>query len=393
MNTLSRQIRHLERGYHLAAALLLLPALVFLSACGGEEAAAPADATAEEARTAIPVEVVVVDRQEFEDTVTMTGTVEAPDDATLAAESAGTVTVLAPLGVRVGRGQVVAQINPSLAQAGLRQAQAALESAQAQLELAEDQYRRQEPLYADSIISALEFQGVRTQRASALAQVAQAEAAVAQAQEQVENTRVRAPFGGTVEEQLVDRGEQVTPGMPVLRLVSTGRVKVRAGVPERYAGEIEQGTPVTIVPEAYSVGTRRGSVTFVGAAIDPQSRTFPVEVELDNATGELKPEMTVRVEVTRAVLEEAIAVPLAAVIRDERGTSVYVVEEASAGLVAQNRPVELGSTTRGLVVVESGLSVGEEVIVQGQTVVAEGDPVRIVERHATAPVATAVLSE
>src|SRR5690606_29409213 len=140
------------------------------------------------ADTAVPVEVVAVEPAPFEDVIELTGSVEAPADATLGAEAAGTLTYLAPLGAFVRAGATVAQVNPSLAQAQVAQAQAAVEgaeaqqrAAQAQLELAQDQYDRQEPLYRDSIISALEFQGVQTQLASARAQVAQAAAGVAQA--------------------------------------------------------------------------------------------------------------------------------------------------------------------------------------------------------------------
>ena len=363
----------------LAATALFLPMLLTLAACGGETP--NDDASAPSFDRALPVEVIVVEPGSFEDVIVMTGTIEAPDDATLSAETAGTLTALAPLGTVVRRGQAVAQVSAALASASVAQAQAALEAAEAQAALAEDQFRRQEPLYQDSILSALEFESVRAQRASTQAQVAQAEAALAQARQQLANTRVTAPFTGIVEERFAERGEQVAPGTPVARLVSTEQVKVRAGVPERYAGDIELGTPVRVVPKAYNVPPLRGTVTFVGRTIDPQNRTFTIEVGLPNDAGRLKPEMVVQLDVQRQQLDSVIVLPMSAIVRDERGAGVFVVREDTSGLVAHRQPTELGPSSGGRVVVESGLVAGDRVIATGQSTVSEGDRVRIAEER------------
>lgn len=375
---LTHRLATLTLGYRLAAAVLVLPMLLTLSACGGDAPeTAPETAEAVET-TATPVEVVRVDRSTFRDVIELTGTVAAPNDATLSAEASGTITNLAPLGTTVRQGAAVAQINPVMGQAGVAQAEAALEAAEAQAELAEDQFRRQEPLLADSIISAAEFEAVRTQRASALAQVAQARAAVAQARQQLAYTRVVAPFTGTVEERLVERGEQVAPGMPVVRLVSTATVDIEAGVPERYANDIRRGTPVRIQPTAYGLLEVSGTVTFVGSAIDPQSRTFPIEISIDNREGTLKPAMITKLFVTRSVLDDVLAVPLAAIVRDERGASVFVaVPSESDRYVAERREIETGPASDGLIVVTDGIEAGDRVVVAGQTQIADGDVLRL----------------
>ena len=388
--SLSARIAALSFGYRTAALILALPMILLLAACGGADEV-PADAETAAFDRAVPVEVIVAEPGTFEDVIEMTGTIEAPDDATLSAEASGTLTALAPLGTTIGRGGVVAQINATMGQAGVAQAQANLEAAQAQADLAEDRFRREEPLLQDSIISAMEFESVRTQRAAARAQVAQARAALAQAQQQLAHTRVTAPFTGTVEERFAERGEQVAPGMPVVRLVSTEQVKVQAGVPERYAGDIQVGTPVRVVPQAYSVTPLRGTVTFVGRAINPQNRTFPIEVGLPSSTGQLKPEMIVRLEVRRQEFTDVITLPLAAIVRDERGTSVLVVKAEGDGFIAQRQPTELGAQSGGYVVVASGVSAGDRVIASGQSTVSEGDRVRIAEERPSgfAPVSLA----
>lgn len=406
------------------SSLLLLAALA-LAACGGETAETPAEAPADRS---IPVEVLVADPGLFEDTIELTGTVDATNDATLSPDVAGTLTYVAPVGTFVRAGQVVARVRATAqqagvsqaraqaasSQAGIAQAEAAVEAAraqreaaQSQLDLAQDQYDRQYPLYRDSILSALEFRQVESQLANARAGVAQAQAGIAQAQGQLRaaraqtsaanagvqsaetqlaNTRVVAPFAGVVEERFQEAGELAAPGQPVVRLVGAGSVKVTAGVPERYAGDIEPGTRVAVTPNAYEAEPRGGRVTFVGSAINTDSRTFPIEVAVENADRSLKPSMVVRLGVTRDVLEGVIVVPTEAVVRDERGTSVFVVARDSAGAVAARRPVELGPNAGETVVVRSGLEAGDQIVVSGASNLAEGDPVRVTETRQLAAV-------
>lgn len=401
----------------------LLGAVLGLTACNAPADEAPDEAEA--ADRARPVEVVVADPTLFEDTIELTGTVDARNDALLSADVPGTLTYVAEVGTYVRAGQVIAQVRATAQQAGVSQAQAQVatsqagiaqaeagveaaraqrQAAQAQLDLAQDQYRRQYPLYRDSILSALEFRGVESQLANARAGVAQADAGIAQAQGQLRaaraqtnaanagvqsartqlaNTRVVAPFSGVVEERLQEPGELASPGQPVVRLVGAGNVKVTAGVPERYAGEIEQGTQVRVTPNAYAAEPRGGRVTFVGAAIDTQSRTFPVEVAVENADRSLKPSMVVRLDVTRDVLENVIVVPTEAVVRDERGTSVFVVAGDS---VASRRVVELGPNAGETVVLRSGVEAGDRIIVSGAGDLAEGDRVRVAETRELAAV-------
>jgi membrane fusion protein, multidrug efflux system len=385
-----------------------------LAGCGGD-----ADVTVMAANTTARVEVVRATPVAFDDVIEVTGAVEALSDAILSAQAAGTVTYLAPLGAAVGAGGSVASLDPGLqraqvaaasagaeaaragieaARAGVVRAEAAVRQAQAQLDLADDNFRRQERLFRDSIISALEFEQYRSQRAQAQAAVAQAEAGVASARAQLTQaaaaagqagaatqqarvglryTVVSAPFAGRVEEHFVERGEQVTPGRQVARVVQTGRLKVRAGVPERFAGTLRVGDAVDVAVPTRD-GVRTGRIAFVGAAVDPASRTFPVEVEVGNLDNDLKPAMAARLLIRRSTVAGALVVPRDAVVRGTEGTQVFVVVQTDSGLVASARPVRLGTESRGYVVVTSGVRAGEQVIVDGQNDVATGTKVEVV---------------
>lgn len=368
----------ITRPIFLALAVLALVA----AGCGGADGNTETrDENGTPATRSVRVETLVLESTTFEDVIQMTGTIESSNDATLSAQSSGTLDYLAPLGRRVAQGAVVARVDAGLANASLQQVEAQVASAQAQFELAEDNLKRQEPLYQDSVISALEFQNVKAQFNQAKAGLAQAQAARTQARKQVSNTTVNAPFSGTVEEHFAEQGEQVGPGTPVVRVVNTSNVKVAVGVPERYAGDIEVGTSVQIDFQAYRGETRRGRVTFAGSAINPESRTFPIEVDVANTDGKLKPEMIAEVLVTRQTIPNVIVVPQAAIVRDENGNNVFVVSSDGGQSVASRRRITLGPSYAGRVVVESGLTAGEEVLVLGQNNVTEGDAVEVVEQY------------
>ena len=354
--------------------LLILP---FLAACGGDGADARG---ATDTGRVVRVETLVLSPTSFEDVVQVTGAVEAIDDAVLSAQSAGTVTSLAPLGRTVSAGQTVAQLDPFITRSTVDQAKAGVEAAEAQFELAEDNMTRNTPLYKDSVISAIEYENVRAQFNRAKADLARARAVMSQAEEQLRQTRVAAPFSGTVEEHFVEIGEQVLPGRQVARIINTSRVKVIAGVPERYAADIRVGTPAQVDFSAYRGQPVTSRVSFVGNAINPDNRTFPVEILLENGSSVFKPEMVAQVLVTREKIEDALVVPRSAIVRDEDGNSVFVVRKDGDRTFAEKRSVVLGAAHGGQVVI-TNLQPGDEVVVLGQSNLTPGDAVQIMEQY------------
>ncbi len=387
---------------HRFTALLALLLFVTITGCSnagesaeGTETDGTITTTSENNGTAgvrrqVRVETMRLQPSSFEDVIELTGAVGAQNDATVSAQATGTLVYRVPRGTYVGRNGRIAQIDSTLLYASYLQTKAQMDAARAQFDLAEDTYKRQEPLFQDSIISAIEFENVRAQRNQATAQLNQAKAIMAQIREQLDNTRITAPFGGTVEEYMSDVGEQVAPGMQVARVVNTDRVKVTAGVPERYANDIEKGSQVRVLLDAYGGQEREGEVTFVGRAINVNNRTFPVEIELENKDQVLKPEMVARLFLSRESLSDVIVIPQDAVPLDETGHSVFVVVDDNGTLVAERRSVTLGSSYGGKVVVEDGLYAGDEIVIVGQYNLTEGDAVEVVNTEYTG---LSVLSE
>ena len=357
----------------LATTAMLIGVLALTSGCGDEQVSDASAKAPTQPKTR--VETLVLEPSTFTDIIDLTGSVEALDDATLSSQTDGTVTMLRDRGTRVQEGEIVAKIDAE-------EAEAAVEQAQAQYALAQDRFERQQPLYRDSVISALEFEQVRSERN-------QARAALTQAKKRLANTRVRAPFTGTVEERFIEVGEQASPGIHLARLVNTRQVKVTAGVPERYANDIRAGTPVQLDFRRYNAGVRTAEATFVGDAIDPESRTFPIEVTVPNEDGRLKPSMGVNLRVTRAVLDSSLVIPRSAVLRDETGPHVYVADRTDSTVVARNRNLVLGPAAGGEVVADSGLAAGDEVIIVGQNNASPGAPLEVAQQYSrTSPAGT-----
>jgi membrane fusion protein, multidrug efflux system len=352
--------------------LILMMLALLPAACRAENEAEPPPVA--------PVHTLVVQPTRFEDRIMTSGIVEFPEDATLSAEIAGTIRFIATAGAPVAAGQIVAQIDAAAERAAAARAEATVIEARAVAEQAGDAVRRQAPLLRDTIISPLEFERIEAERAQAQARLLQAEAQLREAQDRLEQTRLRAPFSGRVERAFVRSGEQVSPGEDIARVVRAGRVEVTAGIPERYAGQIDAGSSATVDFQAYGLGAREAPVAFVGTAIDPRSRTFPVRIDIPNATGAIKADMLARVHVTHLVLPAALVVPLEAVLRDEQGESVLIAADSAGMHVVRRRVISTGPRGERGIVVEAGLQPGEEIIVFGQQDVAEGEFIRITQR-------------
>jgi len=189
---------------------------------------------------------------------------------------------------------------------------------------------------------------------------------------------VTAPIEGILDDRMVEVGSMVNPGTPVARIVDLDPLKITGGVPERYAADIRPGARATVTFDALETQSYPGTISYVGAAVNPSNRTFPVELSLPGAGRAVKPEMVANIEVVRSVAQQAVVVPQDALVRVENGYVVFVVVGTGESLAVEARPVTPGSSQRDEVQVTSGLEPGDRLVVVGQKQVAAGDRVRVV---------------
>jgi len=346
---------------------LVLGAIAGLTACGSAQADGTEDAEA--FVRVINVEVSPVQTETFVEEIRLTSVAMASQDVMIEAEESGAIREFyVDRGDRVEEGAAIAKIDDRILLAQVQQARAANELAAATWE------RRKRLWEEDQVGSEIAYLEARFA-------AEQAAAALELLEERLARTVIRAPFSGVLDERHVDVGTMVGPGRTVGRLVQLDPIKVFAGVPERYAPDVTAGAWAEVVFPALGDQVRREQVRYVGATVDQQSRTFPVEVELGNASGAIKPQMVANMSLTRQRVEDAIVVPQDALVRVEDGFVVFVAVERDGQVVAEARDVVRGPTRRNLVVIEEGVAVGERLIVVGQKSVAGGDRVNVVAEH------------
>ncbi len=350
----------------IAAIGVLIGATLATAGCGRTEGAQaqPSDSEQESLRT-VNVEVMEVRPESFTHFVRVVGTVEAQRDVMVAAEEGGVVEALTSAkGELVRPGEALVRLD-----AGVLRAQ--LDQAASQAALAEESWQRQKQLWEqDSIGTEIAYL-----QAKYNAETARAQARVLR--ERVNRTVVRAPITGILDDRTVEVGSMVSPGTPVARILDVDTVEVVAGIPERYAADIEGGARVTVSVQSLGGREYTGTVDFVGTAVDAGSRTFQVEVLVPNPGLGIKPGMVADVRIARRTLEGALAVPRHAVLRRENGYVVYVARQTENGWRAEARSVEPGPSRGDRVVIDGGLEAGDRVVTVGQHRLAEGDAVRI----------------
>jgi membrane fusion protein, multidrug efflux system len=353
------------------ALLAAFGALAALPGCG-------ADGTAESNETGdtprsqrvVNVETRVLTPERFEDVVRVTGTVRANQDVTVSAEESGVVReLLVERGNLVREGEPLLRIDDRVLRSQFREAEA-------RAALAGETWERRRRLFEDD--------GVGSELAYLEARYAaeQAEAALATLRERLDRTVVRAPITGMLDDRMVEVGSMVSGGTPLFRIVQVDPVKVSAGVPERYAGEVSRGSAARVSFDALRGDEREARVTYVSATVNPRNRTFEVEMQVPNPGRVIMPEMVANVRLVRRVLDDAVVIPQNAIVRVEDGFVAFVAETDEGGdEVARVRPLTLGPSQRNLVVVREGLAPGDRLIVVGQQQVANGDRIRVVSEE------------
>jgi RND family efflux transporter MFP subunit len=339
------------------------------AACSTGVAEEPAqDSPVDEAyRRTVNVEVVEVQPSDFASTVRLIGAVEALHDITVSAEESGVIKrFFVEKGQRVRAGQALAKIDDRVLGAQVAEAEAEAKAAR-------DNYERRQRLFRDEGI------GTEAQFVAAEAESEAKEARADALRARLEHTTVRAPVSGVFDARYVDAGEMVGPGDEVGRIIDASRVKVVGGVPERYAADVTTGGMAEVRLDLFPGRVFEGEISFVATAVDPRSRTFEIEILLDNPDNLIKPQMVAGVEVPTRALQDVLVIPQDALLRVEDGYQILVVTEIEGELEAEARQAVLGPSAANVVVVEAGIEPGDRVIIRGQQQVDAGDRVRLID--------------
>jgi len=207
--------------------------------------------------------------------------------------------------------------------------------------------------------------------------LAAARAEVDRLEEDLKDTVVRAPFSGVVGERFVELGDQVAPGQKLLTVLEISSVKVVARIPSDYIGQIQTGMLAEVTTRAYPKDVFNGTVIHVYPEADPKNRTFGVQVKVTNpGRPRILPGMFARVRLPVMTLDQALLVPRDALMEDDRGIYVFVVDQSSK--TARRSDLVLEDIGYEEALVKEGLSGGESIVVRGQDRLRDGALVELV---------------
>jgi len=357
----------------IGAALVAVVAIVLaMMMMGGGDKPAGEAAGGGNGGQAPTVTVVVPGRQGVERTVSSTGTIAARVDMPVgvAGEGGQVVRVLVQPGQWVGAGQTLAVIERSVQSQEAAQLAASIQVARADYALAQNELDRAQALVDRGFVSKADVDRKRAARDSAAARVRVAQAQYNASRARIGRLDIRSPAAGLVLERNVEPGQVVSGGSGALfRIAQGGAMELLAQLSEADLASISVGSPATVTP----VGTDRsftGSVWQVAPVIDQQNRQGIARIALPSDRA-LRPGGFASVSIV-AGSQQAPVLPESAILSDERGTYVYVVNASNK---VERRPVRTGAVTPAGIAVVEGLSGQERVVLRaggflnpGQTV-------------------------
>lgn len=322
-----------------------------------EEALATLDVKKEEAL----VSVLTVNDTIFNHYLEVQGNVDTKENIIVQPEFSGTLTTLTvKAGQKVSKGQILGRVDD----AGMSQQLASLEN---QYALAKTTYERQKNLWDKKIGSEIQFLQAQTQMVAA-------QKAVAQMKAQLAKTVIRAPFSGTIDEVFAEKGQVVAPSpQGLLRIVNLGNMYVSTTVPETYIGKLKMGDLVDVYLSSLGK-TYKGKVRQVGNFINPNNRSFGIEVGLPNPDNLLRPNQVAKLKIVDYTNKNAIVVPTNVVQEDGEGNKFIYTVEGSNGKTgtAKKVVVTVGKSSDNVTEILSGLTAEDIIVTEGVNNISEG---------------------
>ena len=381
------------------------------------------------------VEVARIKKKTIQSTIDLVGTVDSPRISNVSSEVAGLVKeIRVKEGDEVEAGEVMVILENSQllillneARAGLRQAseylkelqsgprpmeiaraKAAVSEAQARLTKVEHHYTRNKELYDKKVISKRQFTnsnlettaarelyqqrksayelivaGTRKEKiAQQKAKVRSMSAKVELIREQLRKNSIRSPFSGVIVKKLVESGEWLERGRPVVRVVQMDPIRIDIMVPEKIISYVKLNDTTTTRFDSLNPGHMEGKVSAILPLADTASRTFPVRITLNNPHKKLMIGMIARVSLSYGPKEEVFLVPQDALILTERKKMIVVLSD---GNTAKPIAVQTGRVIGNLIEVIGDLRENERVVVKGNERLLPGQPVQPIEADGEKP--------
>ena len=310
------------------------------------------------------VSTVAVSEGTFSHYFDVHGVVEANKNAQLFAETPGVIKkIYVQKGQQVGAGQLLLEIDAEIIDKNIAEVQTSLE-------LATELYNRQEKLWKEKIGSEVQYLEAKNRKEGL-------ENSLRTLQAQKEKAKVRAPFAGVIDEVFPKEGEMAGMQMPLFRLVNMDKVYVKCDISESYVMTIKQGTDVEVYFPSFGQ-TVKAKISRTGQYINPNNRTFQVEIDLMNLTQAIKPNLLATVKVKDFEQENALTIPSRLLQQSTDGRDfVYVARAEGNEVKVQKVFVKAGLSHDQNTFIIEGLEAGDMLVDRGSRSIKDGQEVRI----------------
>ena len=278
--------------------------------------------------------------------------------------------VLVKEGQRVTKGQVLARIDDG----GMSSQLAQLEANEA---FAKTTFERQKRLWEQKIGSEIQFLQAETNYKSQ-------QNAVGQLKSQLAKSTIRAPFSGIIDDVFKERGTVIAPGQgsEVFRIVNLSNMYIETEVPETYLGSITKNKKVEINFPVLGE-TVNSKVRQVGNFINPNNRSFKIEIGVPNLKGNIKPNLTARLKLNDYTNEKAILIPQSIISENAKGQQfIYIIKDKKENneAIAERLIIETGKTQGDFIEITKNLLANAEVIMEGARSVNNGQVVKVINK-------------
>ena len=311
-------------------------------------------------KAAVQVKTMTLQPKEFKRFLDVQAQVMADDVVNASSEIGGRIVSLnVQEGDYVNRGQIIATTDMSTMETQIAEIQTSLS-------LAKTVYERQKRLWDQNIGSELKYLETKNNKE-------RLEKSLETLRSQINKKNVYAPTSGIVEQEYLSQGETAGPGMPIVQIMNTSKVKVVADLQESLLGTIKKGEYVDVFFPALDK-TLKLKVSMLGRSIDPANRTFKIEMSTSSQNGQLKPNLMAQVKLNDITQKDAIMIPIDAVQEDVGGNKfVFRVKEENGKQMAEKVLLELGESDGSEAIVLIGLNAGDVLITDGGMSIVEND--------------------
>lgn len=360
------QTRNVRLLTSMITAFAMVLVALMLSACGSSEASMQAEAEIETPE-AVPVEAASVAVGQVEATYGATAVLSAVDETDVRSRTPGEIAeIMVEEGDRVREGQVLARIDAPRLALELKRAEAELAKTQRDLQ-------RQQALLDAGLTSPDAYDQVRYA-------YRQQQTAFEMAELELSRATIEAPFDGIVASRYVKRGNTVEPETALFRIVDLSRLEASFQIPQHERDRVRVGQTVRMQLDALPEHVFEAEVARISPVVDARTGTYSVTVSADSVAAPLRPGMFARLDVVYETHPQALLIPEAALLTEDKRHSVFVIDDEGR---AQRRTVETGIRDGGRIEILSGLEPGERIVVLGQSGLREGTLVAAVDEAET----------